>query len=1205
MKGGTTAEKSVFASVHRGQAGDSTHAGHRYKFGGGFGVPRREASFPRAKTAGPPRSDVVYGPLGSTHRRGANDDVQGDPNGPRLRGNRRMPRSVRASEGAIPSTRLNKTHDASHGTERVPPFPELAMPYLGSLPSERSVASEKSLTSFGSSSSSVFGVHGGAGGKSRGSGKARAEVSFLSDRPGNGFLPRASMPDMRFSIPPPTIPVAPDGDRGGDRAQHRRWPTLPTFPGADVEGGGFLPGLDRLESGGAGGGAEAPTAGRLPQPPASRMPGSRADVQVVREWLAEAIGAYNACVEAMDVEERIARAPEDGSGDAGVYEVVRGGLKIYTRAMTEVARQVTLHCRERGELLSLIWNDHAAVLAGLVDKLERLWEASKRAAREARESAEAMKREVDEERRKLEASHALKEEELIRMEGIVEELRTKARRGGGDNRPRSVSLRTGEASPEQIITPMSDSKSDDDGDLQGFQAYNVPHGMAVVLVPKEDIEDLQESFRVNAKRRTETVEKLQEVTVRGRRENRAVNEDLDKMISTISKWTGANFSAAEDIKNIKESAAKLPGRLEEVKSALKQQRVQIDALEFELLKFDNDLNMSNRRHQLAEVRANELEARLRPMTPRPPRDFAGMREDLPPEDFDVLQGAVDRYDTLHPRSVTNILLGRAFGGRGQNLAFWKSTWGKLKRNRINVAPNVAVAAIERPDPHAAIDKLAPHLTPDISNFLRHCVQDKVDIVTAGYLLEGVVEGVEVKSDDWGALDGKVDARDLERVITCAMRRTNQRLRDAEAHAQDLLAEVEVIRQQASQMAPVEERKKMVLDKRNNVKKNKKKRLGTSDVADFLERPWTDHFIGIGTGEHVPRILRFTGKIRNKGLTKMECEKKVQEIWSAKILEDKRNGGSTQDMQDFVYDFFKERTPGPISGVIETGYNFIHSLKRFDYDPDCEMFLLVFLNELSEDVYKDQLRLVFDVNKLFFIMEALHGENGRISKKVIRLAIRAYFGDQKTEDRIQEVIKAIDEDCPGTHAEWSKLFAEDMTTYTQSHFVEKIRTQMLDERMEYFQNLEDVLYTLTGWKEECTKVQIQNAVMQLDITGQMQMEEAVWIVSKGLQGGGLREKDMTVSKVMAKLRKGVSLVMKKRSDSDDPLMNGKKPGDGIPKPENAPAATAGQNWKNAFKSAKKLIVPKEPSPLVLAKLVRELKNLSPAFTAAVAAIKAMP
>jgi len=34
---------------------------------------------------------------------------------------------------------------------------------------------------------------------------------------------------------------------------------------------------------------------------------------------------------------------------------------------------VSLHCRERGELLSLIWNDHAAVLAGLVDKLEWLW----------------------------------------------------------------------------------------------------------------------------------------------------------------------------------------------------------------------------------------------------------------------------------------------------------------------------------------------------------------------------------------------------------------------------------------------------------------------------------------------------------------------------------------------------------------------------------------------------------------------------------------------------------------------------------------------------------------------------------------------------------------------------------------------------------------------------------------------------------------
>jgi hypothetical protein len=76
------------------------------------------------------------------------------------------------------------------------------------------------------------------------------------------------------------------------------------------------------------------------------------------------------------------------------------------------------------------------------------------------------------------------------------------------------------------------------------------------------------------------------------------------------------------------------------------------------------------------------------------------------------------------------------------------------------------------------------------------------------------------------------------------------------------------------------------------------------LRSFLERPWTDHFIGIGMDEDLPRILRFTGKIRNKAFTKMECEQRVKDIWAAKL----GPGGSAQSMDKFMYDFIKERTP---------------------------------------------------------------------------------------------------------------------------------------------------------------------------------------------------------------------------------------------------------------------------------------------------------
>ena len=176
------------------------------------------------------------------------------------------------------------------------------------------------------------------------------------------------------------------------------------------------------------------------------------------------------------------------------------------------------------------------------------------------------------------------------------------------------------------------------------------------------------------------------------------------------------------------------------------------------------------------------------------------------------------------------------------------------------------------------------------------------------------------------MDGKVDPKDLEKVINRAMRRTQQRLRDAEAHTVDLRAELEQLKTQATQMAPMEERKRMVMERRNRAKQNKaqgdrkKVRGGAGEfqkaadvVQTFLDRPWKDHFIGIGTSEEVPRILRHTGKIRNKAFTKIECEQKVKEIWQAKLAEDKRNGGNSLPMDEFMYDFIKASYAGHSRG----------------------------------------------------------------------------------------------------------------------------------------------------------------------------------------------------------------------------------------------------------------------------------------------------
>lgn len=141
-------------------------------------------------------------------------------------------------------------------------------------------------------------------------------------------------------------------------------------------------------------------------------------------------------------------------------------------------------------------------------------------AREAHESMRVMTLELVAERSALEASHAQKEDELIKMEGIIRELRTRVARGGGSDggesgddwsggsfyrggpdsgehhrssrgpvlntRTSNRSAQIAAAVPGDGIMPMSEDGFDEN--VSGFQAYNVPEGMVVVLLPKAGLQ---------------------------------------------------------------------------------------------------------------------------------------------------------------------------------------------------------------------------------------------------------------------------------------------------------------------------------------------------------------------------------------------------------------------------------------------------------------------------------------------------------------------------------------------------------------------------------------------------------------------------------------------------------------------------------------------------------------------------------------------
>jgi hypothetical protein len=75
-----------------------------------------------------------------------------------------------------------------------------------------------------------------------------------------------------------------------------------------------------------------------------------------------------------------------------------------------------------------------------------------------------------------------------------------------------------------------------------------------------------------------------------------------------------------------------------------------------------------------------------------------MKEELPPDDFDVLESAVERYEDLSARLITSVLVGRSFGPMGRNLSLYQPLWGKMKRAKLNVTVEDVTNALCSPDP---------------------------------------------------------------------------------------------------------------------------------------------------------------------------------------------------------------------------------------------------------------------------------------------------------------------------------------------------------------------------------------------------------------------------------------------------------------------------------------------------------------------------
>eukprot|EP00775_Hariotina_reticulata_P003750 gene3750-4008_t len=226
---------------------------------------------------------------------------------------------------------------------------------------------------------------------------------------------------------------------------------------------------------------------------------------------------------------------------------------------------------------------------------------------------------------------------------------------------------------------------------------------------------------------------------------------------------------------------------------------------------------------------------------------------------------------------------------------------------------------------------------------------------------------------------------------------------------------------------------------------------------FLQTKWGDYFMGIGVVEEIPAVMRASVPIVNRHMPKREAEKLVNEIWQLKA-EQEAAAGVQMHLSDATAAFLERRFFSISRLVTEMAYNFIYSLGQHSYDADCNLFLRIFTGDVEEAVRHEQQALEGEILKMLTLLDVSVNRQatGWLHKSDVKTALAGFFKNKKV-DRLAELFEALDTDEGGEAVNYKRLFLEHDDDYNQGMTAETIRSQHLSERLEYLQEMQDVIH----------------------------------------------------------------------------------------------------------------------------------------------------
>ena len=773
----------------------------------------------------------------------------------------------------------------------------------------------------------------------------------------------------------------------------------------------------------------------------SWQPGSRADALMLRKWANEAIDNFNM-----------------GTPKANVLEDMKGAQRILTTAFHELTRQVLIGCRERGELMSELWNSQTILFAKALEISEAELNRTHLKLEEAETKVEDAKQAALDEKINQVLKGSEVQEENERMKKELKDLRRKVDRLGGDHSSES---------PESSTSAAARRRS-------RFSSQKMDMNRAA---NRSLSESSKEAESTEAKFKKAQAARSGKAGRRASTRTSIVLNKLDEKSDLIASFQKREDSLAEENAMLRDMLASVKAEFVD----LQRELIRLEQAEWEAM----DLTS---RAEYAESRFEDISDQMRSMTPRPERHFGAVvadNDEVDDEDLmDILNDALDepKYREMPAESLTSMLLGQTDNGvplqpymsfRGCLEPIVSSSSRKLSRKKLE--DSLRNGDLEN------LEEVCPH---EVILLMQRALRDKFEVISFCNFLCGIdAYSNPIDQEYFGSVAPMdVPRHELLSMIKNGSMPTAERVDTLIEDKRRMRREINEARENLNRFMQTEQRKEIARKKREQQqRKMKPLDLFLADIENTDSSKYKS-FIGLGNGSDVPSFLRFHGKIPFKKMSKRETEKMTKEIWKAKMDWEHKTGDEFY-LLDFVYIYLKDAV-GIQSSIALEGYNFVFSLKKYSYDVDCELFLKILTGDVMEEVYLEQVDLQKSMEKLMTTLDRVSNkkETGYIDKSELKSALQSFFAvgqpNGKQTTRFDELLEKLNKEQPLAKVDYRKLLSED-EDFNQGPFMECVREQMLMKRIEYFKELENLIYEQTGYDEKCDEEQVRVALLHLN------------------------------------------------------------------------------------------------------------------------------